>query len=335
MKRENFNDRKNTNKKIESIFDRKKEKVTKQIATSMWILVIATIPNILVAGYIFGVQVYWTIAFSVFFCMLFEYIYNALTHTKSDRKDISSVVTGIILAFLLPANIPVYALIVGCGFSIIVAKKLFGGQGHTVVNPAVAGALFMWSFFPVEMANLPYPTIASKIGGDIASTPWQNVVAGNNELIPSNIELVLGFVPGGIGSVSVVAIVVGGILLLLTRTISSAMVFSYLGTFVLLSMFLADRPEFLILNGSVYLAAFFLLGDPYTTPKATLRKIIYGVLCAVLSFFAILPAMTMDGILVAVLLMNIIGIRGKTDIVDVDVSKKVDVKVIEKETEAY
>ncbi len=326
----------NTRKiKIDSIFQRKKERISKELTTSMWLVLIAALPNILVGGYIFGIDVYRTIILSVIFCAIMEWAFNGLTHTKADRKDISYVVTGVLFAFLLPSNIPVYALFVGCFFATIIVKKIFGGQGYTVVNPAVAAAIFMWSIFPVEMANLPYPDVSSKIGEGAASTPWQNVVGGYTELIPGNMEMLLGFVPGGLGSVSIVAILVGGILLMITRAITPTVPFIYLATIGVLAYLFSESPEFQMLNGSFYLAAFFLLGDPHTIPKSEGRKAIFAIFCGILSFAATLPAIGTDGTLIAILIMNIIAYRANKDSDSLKVRRNVDVKVIEKETEAY
>ncbi len=311
MKKNKINNSKLKGRRVEAIFQRKKEKIPREVSSNMWILIIATIPNVLVAGYIFGMDVYWKVLLSVLFCVGLEGISNALTRTKGDSKDPSAVITGLMLVFLLPANISILALFLGCAFSIIVVKKLFGGQGNTIVNPAVAGAVFLWSIFPVEMVNYPYPVVAAKITEGAATTPWHNLMGGHTGLVPTTVEMLLGFVPGGIGSVSVLAILVGGILLLVTGVITPTIPFIYLATIGGLAFLLDIHPEYMLLNGTIYLAAFFLLGDPYTIPKTEGRKAVYAFLCGCLTFIAVLPITSVDGILVAILLMNIIGLKGK------------------------
>ena len=330
----NFKNNNENQIKIEAVLQKKKEKVSKSAIDNMWLLVIATVPNFLVAGYIFGVSVYWIIALSIFFCVLLERLFNLLTHVESDPKDISSIITGIIIAFLMPANIPIYVLAVTCVFSILVAKKIFGGEGHAIVNVAVVGIIFAWSLFPTEMANLPYPDVANKIGEGAANTTWQNIIAGYEELIPSNLEMFLGFVPGAIGCVSVVAIVAGGILLLITRAITPTIPFVYIGTIVVMAIIVDNHPIAQILNGTVYFAAFFLLSDDYTTPKTELRKATFAFFCAILSFIAMLVPAPSNGILVAILVMNIVGLRSK-DLERMEIKKDINVEVVEKETGGY
>ncbi len=325
--RNNFKSR---GRRVEAIFQRKKEKIPRQVSTNMWILIIATIPNILVAGYIFGMGVYWKVLLSVIFCVILEGIVNGITRTKGDSKDPSAIITGLMLAFLLPANIPIFALFIGCTFSIVVVKKLFGGQGYTIVNPAVAGAVFMWSVFPIEMANYPYPVVSAKITDGAATTPWHNLMGDYTELVPSTVEMVLGFVPGGLGSVSVLAILAGGILLLVTGVISPTIPFIYLTTIGALAFITDIHPEYILLNGTIYLAAFFLLGDPYTIPKSELRKALYAVICGCLTFVSILPITTLDGVLIAIMIVNIIGFKGKEKDI-LTINRDIDVKVIEEE----
>ncbi len=295
----------NENLRVSAIFHNKEEQVPEEVTQKMWMVLIAAIPVALVSGYIFGMNVYLIMGLSILFCVVFEGIFNKLTHITADKKDISPVITGLLLAFLLPANIPIYVLITGCFVSVIVIKKILGGLGHNMINPALGGWLFLMSIFPVEMNNYPNTAVSSVITEEAAMTPWQMIISGNEIQLPSNIEMFLGFVPGGLGTVSAVAIIAGGIFLLVKKVISLIVPLVYIISVCGFSFAFGINPVFQITSGIIYFVAFFALGDPSTMPNEPLRKGLSAFFCALVTVLGMVSEAPIESALLAVIILNI------------------------------
>lgn len=268
---------------------------------------VALVPAFVVAMYIFGFHVLWLSLTCVISCMLAEALFQLIATKKITIKDGSAAVTGLILSFALPANFPLWMAMVGCFAAIVVAKQLFGGSGNNFLNPAAAGIVFLQVSFSTEMNQFPFPLLAASINGQAASTPLQMWLEGRTDEIPSYIEMFLGFVSGGMGAVSALALLIGGIFLWYKKVLSLVTPLALIGTVALTAWMLPGQdPVFHVLAGGTLLAAIFMTGDKVTVPESTIGKLIFGIGCGLLTMLIRMAGTPVEGLAFAILFMNIV-----------------------------
>lgn len=264
-------------------------------------------PAFVVAIYIFGSGVLWLTLTCVLSCLLAEVLFQLLSGKKIGIKDGSAAVTGVILSFALPANFPLWMAVIGCVSAIIVAKQLFGGAGNNFLNPAAAGIVFLQVSFGEQMNQYPYPLLAASIDGQAASTPLQMWLEGRTAEIPSYIELFLGFVSGGLGEVSALALLIGAIFLWYKKVLSPVTPLAFVGTVAVVAWLLPGQdPLFHILAGGTLLAAIFMTGDKVTVPDSVAGKLIFGIGCGLLTMLTRMAGTPIEGVAFAILFMNIV-----------------------------
>jgi len=273
----------------------------------MALVLIALFPTLAAGTYIFGARVIILTVICVAACILFELLFCLAAGKKIALKDSSAAVTGVILAFLLPSEFPYWMAVAGCFFAIVVAKMIFGGLGQNFVNPAAGGYAFLAVCFPEYIINLSLPSVASSQGDTAAQSPLMLWALGKTEEMPTYIEMFLGFISGGAGSVCVLTIMIGGAFLIWKKVISPLMPVSFLlgvlGTSILIP---GEDPLFHLLAGSTFIGAFFLAGDNATTPKGRTGKIIFGICAGGLSMGIRMSGMNIDGVVFAILFMNMV-----------------------------
>jgi electron transport complex protein RnfD len=268
---------------------------------------VALFPAFVVAIYIFGISVLILTLTCVLSCILAEVLFQLMTGRKITVKDGSAVVTGIILSYALPANFPIWMAMIGCFAAIIVAKQLFGGAGNNFLNPAAAGIVFLQVSFGEQMNQYPYPLLAASIDGQAASTPLQMWMEGRIDELPSYIEMFLGFVSGGMGEVSALALLIGAIFLWYKRVLSPITPLAFIGTVAVVAWLLPNEaPIFHVLAGGTLLAAIFMTGDKVTVPETVSGKLIFGIGCGLLTMLIRMAGTPMEGVAFAVLFMNIV-----------------------------
>ncbi len=268
---------------------------------------VALVPAFVVAIYVFGIQALWLTLTCVVSCVLFEVLFQLIATKKIAIKDGSAAVTGIILSFALPADFPLWLVMIGCFASIVVAKQLFGGTGNNFLNPAAAGVVFLQVSFPDQMNHFPYPMLAASIDGQAASSPLQMWLEGRVNEIPSYIELFLGFVSGGMGEVSALALLIGAIFLLYKKVLSPVTPIAFVGTVALTAWLLPGQdPLFHVLVGGTLLAAIFMTGDKVTVPENISGKLIFGIGCGLLTMLIRMAGTPIEGVAFAVIFMNIL-----------------------------
>ena len=268
---------------------------------------VALFPAFVVAIYIFGIQALWLSLTCVVSCVLAEALFQLISSKKIAIKDGSAVVTGIILSFALPASFPLWMAMIGCFAAIIVAKQLFGGAGNNFINPAAAGIVFLQVSFGAVMNQYPYPLLAASIDGQAASTPLQLWMQGRADEIPSYIELFLGFVSGGIGEVSILALLIGAIFLWYKRVLSPITPLAFIGTILLTAWLLPGQdPIFHVLAGGTMLGAIFMAGDKVTVPTSVLGKLIFGIGCGLLTMLIRMSGTPIEGVAFVIVFMNIV-----------------------------
>ena len=257
-------------------------------------VILALVPVAIAAVYYFRISA----LFVMFFCILgtvgSEFLYQKLTKQKSTIGDCSAIVTGLLLAFNVPASLPWWMCILGGVFAIIVVKMLFGGLGNNFVNPALAGRAFLLASFPVAMTAWTKTGVNWVSSGSLdavsTATPLSFLKSGAAGLAPlkesgvSLMDMALGNIGGCVGETCAI---LGGLYLIYKGIISYIMPLCYLATIFILSFLLGgfniEFAMFQILAGGVMLGGFFMLTDYTTSPMTKKGQIIYAILAGVIA----------------------------------------------------
>lgn len=289
----------------------------------MYDVVIALIPAFLVSLYVFGIGAFIVTAVAVISCLLFEYlIQKYLMKTNVTIGDGSALITGILLAFNLPSGLPIWMIIVGSLVAIGVAKLSFGGLGFNIFNPALVGRVFLLVSFPVQMTMWPTAvenntTIADAVTG---ATPlgmikeglmFGDTMTNISANLPSNIEMFLGFSGGSIGEMSALALLLGGIYLIVRKVITWHIPVTMLVTMaVMTGIFWVIDPESYasplihILSGGALLGAFFMATDLVTSPMTKKGMVIFAIGIAVITVVIRLFGAYPEGVSFGIIIMN-------------------------------
>ncbi len=283
--------------------------------TIMRDVVISLIPALIASVVFFGFRALLVTLVSVAACVFFEWGYCKLTKQTSNVHDLSAVVTGVLLAFVCPVTIPYWTIVLGTLFSIVLVKMLFGGLGKNIVNPALAGRAFMFSW-PVLMSTwvkVGFSNAASPFStADIvtAATPLANMHQGMM-CEESLLDLFLGNVGGCLGETSVVALLIGFVYLLVRKVIKARIPVAYIGTVAVLTFLFPqgnDRIAWMaaqVCGGGLMLGAIFMATDYVTSPITKLGQIIYGVGCGILTVLIRYFGGYNEGVSYAILCMNL------------------------------
>lgn len=272
-------------------------------------VIIALIPAGIASVYFFGYRALVLILASVLTCVLSEYIFNKVTKRKQSIKDLSAVVTGILLAYNVPFTLPVWQMVIGAMFAIIVAKMFFGGIGQNIVNPALAARAFLMASWSSTMTQFvpPHRVATLKSVKDVS------MLTGATPLMDpksySTMDLFLGNIPGCLGEVSSLAILIGACYLLVRKVIQIRIPLTYILTsVVLIGIFGEGFQNSLttVLSGGMLLGAFFMATDYTTTPVTIKGQYVFaigaGILTAVIRVFGGYP----EGVSYSILLMNLV-----------------------------
>lgn len=293
------------------------------VSKLMYGVVLALLPAFCFSIWYFGIGAIIVTSVSILSCVAFEFlIQKYILKTKVRVSDGSAIVTGILLAFNLPSNIPWWMVVIGSLFAIGVAKMVYGGLGNNPFNPALAGRVFMLISFPVQMTSWPLPVqsrtqIVDAITG---ATPLGIVKEGlkNGETIdqlmakvPDYQHLFMGNINGSLGEISALALLLGFAWLLYRRIITwhipifmVGTIFAFTGILYLINPDKNASPLFHILSGGVLLGAIFMATDLVTSPMTRTGMIIFaigiGVLTVIIRVYGAYP----EGVSFAILIMN-------------------------------
>lgn len=285
-------------------------------------VVIALMPAALVAILFFGINALLVIATSVASCVLFEYAACRLWFkTRNTTRDLSAVITGLLLAFNLPSAMPVGMIVIGSFMAIIVAKMCYGGLGKNIFNPALIGRVFLFISFPVQMTQWPKPEFLKFFYVDVQTAATTlgiikhaDAQTGATELsvqLPSYLDMFVGYTGGCIGEVSAVALLLGLAYMLLRRVITWHIPVCYIGTVFLITaiMWLVTKevrydPLTHILSGGLMLGAIFMATDYTTSPMTIKGQVLFAVLCGLLTVVIRLYSAYPEGVSFAILIMN-------------------------------
>ena len=282
--------------------------------TIMRDVLIALAPALIGSVYFFGFRALTVTLVSVLACFLFEKLWCKLMKQDDKTYDLSACVTGVLLAFVCPPTIAYWQIVLGALFAIILVKMLFGGIGRNIVNPALAGRAFMFSW-PVAMSTwvkVGWENQASVLGNaDIvtAATPLANMHQG---LMPeaSVLDMFWGNIGGCIGETSALLLLIGFAYLLIRKVISARIPLAYIGTVAVLTFIFPmgnDRLPWMaaqLFGGGLMLGAIFMATDYVTSPITKLGQIIYAVGCGALTVLIRYFGGYNEGVSYAILIMN-------------------------------
>ena len=259
-----------------------------------------------IAGIVlFGAHAAALIAASVITCVLSEFIYQKLAKEKTTVGDWSAVVTGLLLAYNLPANAPIWLAVVGGVIAIVLVKQMFGGIGSNFMNPALTARAILFVSWSSLMSTYPQTTFA--VDATSSATPLALMGAGS--VTDVNLwNLMIGNCGGVLGETCKLAIIAGGVYILIRRIIDWRIPVTFIGTVFLCYLFKdgAEVAVYQIFAGGLMLGAFFMATDYATSPVSGIGKIIMGVGCGILLFVIRAYASYPEGCSFAILFMNVV-----------------------------
>lgn len=281
------------------------------ISWIMWMVFVALIPAGIAGIYTFGIYSLWLIIISIFSACLSEAIIQALRGKKNTILDGSAALTGLLLAYNLPARVPFWLPIVGSFFAIAIAKQTFGGLGRNIFNPALCGRVFLLLSWPGYMTAFIKPTFYT----DAVTSATPLVLFKESNLTLSQmgltyLDLFLGWRAGCIGEVAIFALLLGAIFLLILKIISWHIPLSFIITLSISSWLFSPQGFaqgdilFTILTGGVVLGAFFMATDYVTSPLTRKGQLIFGTGCGLVTFIIRRWGGYPEGVSFAILIMN-------------------------------
>jgi electron transport complex protein RnfD len=286
-------------------------------------VLVALIPAFIMSLFLFGIGALIVTSIAITACVLTEYLITKFILKSEVRiNDGSAIVTGLLLAFNLPSNLPWWMIIVGSIFAIGIGKMVYGGLGNNPFNPALVGRVFMLISFPVQMTSWPLPIVSRLHYLDAATgaTPLGIVKEGlrNGETmsaiaqqVPDHMQLFLGTMNGSLGEVSAIALLLGFAWLLYKKIITwhipvfiIATIFAFTGILWLIDPLHNASPVFHILTGGVMLGAIFMATDLVTSPMTRTGMILYaigiGLITVIIRVYGSYP----EGVSFSILIMN-------------------------------
>lgn len=269
-------------------------------------VIIALCPALFASVWLFGARALYITAICVLSCVLSELAFELITKRTPTIGDLSAIVTGMLLAFNLPVTIPEWQAIIGSIVAIVIVKQLFGGIGHNFANPAITARIVLLLSFSGTMTNWTKPTGFSK--GDLVSSATP--LAVESGAVPSLYDLFLGNHAGCLGETCALALLIGGVYLLLRKVITWQTPVAFIGTVFLISFFAGDcslqTALYQILSGGLMLGAFFMATDYATSPPTALGKLVFGIGCGLITAAIRLWGTYPEGVSFAILFMNIL-----------------------------
>ena len=279
-------------------------------------VIIAMLPALFWAIYNFGFKALLSVVVSVVACLFWEWLYRKLLKKPQSIGDLSAVVTGMLLAFVCPPELPWWALVIGAFFSIVVVKQLYGGIGCNFLNPALAGRAILLASYATAMTTWTLPS--SKLHTVVSTaTPLAIMKEGTVEKFTelttnySVADMFIGRVGGSLGEVSALALLLGGAWLLIRKVISWHTPVAFIGTVAILTLISApagiDNVQYMLYNvfgGGLMLGAIFMATDYATSPVTKPGQLIFGIGCGLITCFIRRFGSYPEGVCYSILIMN-------------------------------
>ena len=279
-------------------------------------VIIAMLPALFWAIYNFGFKALLSVVVSVVACLFWEWLYRKLLKKPQSIGELSAVVTGMLLAFVCPPELPWWALVIGAFFSIVVVKQLYGGIGCNFLNPALAGRAILLASYATAMTTWTLPS--SKLDTVVSTaTPLAIMKEGTVEKFTeltanySVADMFIGRVGGSLGEVSALALLLGGAWLLISKVISWHTPVAFIGTVAILTLISApagiDNVQYMLYNvfgGGLMLGAIFMATDYATSPVTKPGQLIFGFGCGLITCFIRRFGSYPEGVCYSILIMN-------------------------------
>lgn len=269
-------------------------------------VIIALIPALVASVWLFGPRALAVTAVCVAAAMASEFLSRLVMKRPSTVGDLSCVVTGLLLAFNLPATIPLWQAAFGAVSAIVVAKQMFGGLGQNFVNPALIGRIVLMGSFPGEMNDWVQPlSWLDKTDAVSAATPLAQLAeSGTSTAEP--LDLLLGLRGGCMGETCVLALLLGGVYLVVRGVIRPLIPVTYIATVFVLTWLLGQDPLTHILSGGLMLGAIFMATDYATCPINRGGKFVFAIGCGLLTVLIRVYGSLPEGVSFAIVIMNIL-----------------------------
>lgn len=276
---------------------------TKETVESvMYDVVIALIPSLLAAIYFFGMRALMVTVVAVISCMASEAVCLKLMKKDITVLDGSAIITGILLAFIVPVTLPYIYVAIGSIVSIVLGKMVFGGLGHNVFNPALLGRVFLMASWPALMTKYV------NTDGSAGATALSIVKEGGNiiERLGNNayIDMFIGRMAGSLGETSALALLIGGLYLIYKKHIDWKVPAVIIGGVALIAAVFGASPVEHMLSGGLFLGAFFMATDMVTSPYTTSGKMIYSVGIVLITMLIRFKGSYPEGVAFSILIMN-------------------------------
>lgn len=279
----------------------------------MLMVIIALLPAAIMGCVYFGVKAALVLIQTIIYCAAFEALFAVVTKKPQTVSDLSAVVTGLLLGMNLPATVPFYVPLIGSFFAIVIVKQLFGGIGQNFANPAIAARIVLMVSFSSQMTNWAVP-FWYKNSADVVTgaTPLAASWFDNGSAMVSPFtfkDMLLGTTGGCIGETCALALIIGGIFLIITGVISPATPIAFIGVFGVLTLCYTGSltmTVYQLLAGGLMIGAFFMATDYATTPLTTKGKVVFGAGCAIITFVIRQFGSFPEGVSFSILLMNLL-----------------------------
>ncbi|MGI5850644.1 MAG: RnfABCDGE type electron transport complex subunit D [Caldicoprobacterales bacterium] len=275
-------------------------------------VILALIPAAIAAVIIFGWRVLLVIVVSVMGAVITEAVIQKLMKKPITIKDLSAVVTGILLAYNMPPTVPIWIVLIGSIIAIALVKQAFGGLGQNFMNPALAARAILFAAWPVQMTNWQRPIIDAFSNATSSATPLPILKDGETwAKLPPLWDVFVGKIGGSIGEISALALLLGAAYLLIRGVINWRIPITYIATVGLLTwIFGTDglftgRGLYHIFSGGLILGAFFMATDYPTSPVTPLGQIIMGIGCGIVTSIIRLVGGYPGGVSYSILIMNV------------------------------
>ena len=282
-------------------------------------VLIALVPSFVASNILFGLRSALIVAVCVVTCLLCEWLFEKIMKWPNTLGDLSAAVTGVLLAFNLPVTIPIWQAVLGSAIAIVVVKQIFGGIGKNFANPAVTARVVMFLAFSVTMTNWVTPdgalstmaatsdAVSAATSDAVSSaTPLALITNGNIDALPPIKDMLFGLRGGALGETCSLALLIGGIYLLVRKVITWHIPVAFLVTVFGLTAALGMQPVYQMLSGGLLLSAFFMATDYVTSPSTGVAKLIFGFGCGCITVLVRAFGNYPEGVSYAILLMNIL-----------------------------
>lgn len=282
------------------------------ISSIMLDVLIALMPAVLAGIFFFGYRASLVLLTAVAACLLSEYAYEKIMKKPVTVRDLSAVVTGVLLGLNMPPSVPLWMVVAGSAFAMILVKQLYGGLGKNFMNPALAARCFMLIAWPSAMTT--FHEAKGSLDAVSSATPLAVLKGISEGALPSLSDSLIGRTAGCIGETSAVLLLLGFLYLLLRKVVRIRIPAAMLGSFAVLTYFFGNNTTeysqsvftlMHLLNGGLLLGAFFMATDYVTTPTTRGGQIVFGLGCGILTFVIRRFGGYPEGTSFAILLMNV------------------------------